>query len=515
MTKLNYTVSKTTYFIGIILSCLEILGIIPLFALLEELNNKKYKYLYDEMTFDLSYEAIILCFCIFFIISSILVQYYSNRYLFRKCWDIYPKLVTDLSCDIVASKIDLTNKEKFLKLIITETQQYVFSVILSRLIILSKLALIIFAIIILFIVAPKYTFYSICVFLVIGFIVLPVYLRTQKEIGISREQSYRILFENVGHIIGLRDEIYLKFLNQDLMEKITHSSMRFAYMSARNSYNPQTLRVILEGALMCGILLIAYTIFKNPNIMSSLGDEILFAALALKLLPALQSVLKALGEKRSGRQSEVVILELLNSCRTTIYFSTIQEGSLHDKIDVVYELPNTRREKQFSLLTNKLNVVIGQSGTGKTTFLRALAGLSDNASGSLSTGGKKYDFPIDWRGLRITFVPQKPHFSYDQAEFSNLSNASTVGELIKDVQHPDLGVSGGENQRYSLSRALQHSDNALIILDEPTSAIDDTNFALFACVLRNSISNGATVVAVTHDERLMNIGDVLINFDEE
>lgn len=146
--------------------------------------------------------------------------------------------------------------------------------------------------------------------------------------------------------------------------------------------------------------------------------------------------------------------------------------------------------------------LMGASGCGKTTLLRAAAGLLRPLSGSADAGG------------RVAFVFQEPRlFPWLTAE-QNVSAVlpgcgdaarEAVRELLRrtglsgaEGKYPGE-LSGGMQQRVSLCRALAYGGDALL-LDEPFKGLDeDLRRDIAALILERS--RGAAVLLSTHDER--------------
>jgi molybdate transport system ATP-binding protein len=161
--------------------------------------------------------------------------------------------------------------------------------------------------------------------------------------------------------------------------------------------------------------------------------------------------------------------------------------------------------------------LFGESGTGKTTLLRCLAGLAEPDEGSIRINGetwfdsaKQARLPVQHR--RVGYMFQ------DYALFPNMSvrgnlefalrkgsNSKRVSELIEimalgELQHrKPNSLSGGQQQRVALARALVAESN-LLLLDEPFSALDqETKVRLQDEVLRLQRHFGLTTVMVSHD----------------
>jgi putative ABC transport system ATP-binding protein len=97
---------------------------------------------------------------------------------------------------------------------------------------------------------------------------------------------------------------------------------------------------------------------------------------------------------------------------------------------------------------------------------------------------------------------------------------AAAAEIIAEVGLADRGrelpgvLSGGEQQRVAIARALVHSP-ALIVCDEPTSALDHESGQMIMALLRRFVSQRqATIIIVTHDERIFPFADRVARMDD-
>jgi molybdate transport system ATP-binding protein len=161
-----------------------------------------------------------------------------------------------------------------------------------------------------------------------------------------------------------------------------------------------------------------------------------------------------------------------------------------------------------------VTILFGPSGSGKTTLLRLLAGLDRPDDGSISFQGR------DWfdsaRGIHLPPQQRRAAFLFqDYALFPHLSVAANVGyaaarprqvrELLRTFGLAALAtrrphaISGGQQQRVALARALA-SDPALLLLDEPLSALDAPTRTWMRYELRRMLlQGGVPALVVTHD----------------
>ena len=170
----------------------------------------------------------------------------------------------------------------------------------------------------------------------------------------------------------------------------------------------------------------------------------------------------------------------------------------------------------FSIEKGTLAALLGPSGSGKTTILRMIAGLEHQDSGDVFIDGVCVnDVPVEKRGIGFVFQNYAlfPYMTvYDNIAYGlklrkqdKETIKKRVTELLDLVGLPGLEnrlpgqLSGGQRQRVAFARALA-PDPQLLLLDEPTSGIDEQNTNEFYQLLqRLNQKRDMTILMVTHD----------------
>ncbi len=186
----------------------------------------------------------------------------------------------------------------------------------------------------------------------------------------------------------------------------------------------------------------------------------------------------------------------------------------------------------LSVAKGEFVALLGSSGCGKTTLLRAIAGFNPLAAGEIRVGGRDVSrLPPDKRGMALVFQSYAlwPHMTVDQNIGYGLklrrmpATAATarVTEVKKLLGLEEFGqrkpgeLSGGQRQRVALGRALAINPD-ILLLDEPLSNLD----ARIRLTVRHEISAlqrrlGITAVHVTHDrEEAMVMADRIVILNE-
>ncbi len=178
----------------------------------------------------------------------------------------------------------------------------------------------------------------------------------------------------------------------------------------------------------------------------------------------------------------------------------------------------------FTIEKGEMVFITGHSGAGKSTLLNLIAAIEPPSSGSIIINGQNLSqlrraaVPFLRRNFGLMFQDHK--LLYDRSVFDNVmlpleitgfdrneaakrSRAALdkVGLLEREKTMP-IALSGGEQQRLCIARAIVHRPS-ILLADEPTGNLDSAYASDILEMFKSFNQVGVTVLIVTHDERLI------------
>ncbi len=184
----------------------------------------------------------------------------------------------------------------------------------------------------------------------------------------------------------------------------------------------------------------------------------------------------------------------------------------------------------LTVQNGSMTVILGASGSGKTTALYLLSGLEKPTGGRVLYDGTDISAytekqRTEFRRKQIGFVFQQyallPHLNVEQnvrlgadlagnGEYRSVLQAVGLGEKLKSYP---AELSGGEQQRVSIARALAKKPKYLF-LDEPTGALDEqTGRQVLSCISALQKELGFTAVMVTHNQNIAQTANRVIRMN--
>src|SRR5216683_2481090 len=181
-----------------------------------------------------------------------------------------------------------------------------------------------------------------------------------------------------------------------------------------------------------------------------------------------------------------------------------------DDVSFVARDVNVVRQISLAIAVGAPTVLVGPNGAGKSTLIRLAMGLIAPTGGRITWGGRG-----ETDGKRRAMVFQRPvmlrrsaaanvAYALKAAGVPRADRAPRVSTLLARVglaplaERPARRLSGGEQQRLALARALAR-DPEVLFLDEPTASLDPAATKAFEDILRDVAQSGVKIVMATHD----------------
>jgi len=339
-----------------------------------------------------------------------------------------------------------------------------------------------------------------------------------QEAGLYSSQNLTQFFHGFKEIIllGKRDA----FINAYQYHSLKKSRIQ-AMQTAINALPRMVIEVLFVGLFVTTISLLCLE-HESPLQMIGILSGYLYAG--FRLMPGLNRIINQLNTFKSSIPSiERVHTEYYTVANKENYVS-VPEFSFEDGItfkNVNFRYLNTEKDSltHISLKIKKGECIgiVGETGSGKSTFVDVMLGLLKPYEGSVLVDEK---FPVNsyqWH-LKLGYVPQSVYLIDDSIEANiafgeqkineiKLNQAIDSAQLRKLIDQLPLGsqtivgergirLSGGERQRIAIARAL-YRDPEVLIFDEATSALDnETESRLMETI--HAISQNRTVIMIAH-----------------
>lgn len=324
------------------------------------------------------------------------------------------------------------------------------------------------------------------------------------------------------------------FIKRELNEKFVKDglsldrrvSVRTAFSQAMNEF------------LMTGINVLFLLVLAVKAIGGLFGADalIIYYGAFKEIVDGIKLLIESVGYKKSIEPKIEILYDVIalkSESDEGKYIEESTENAIVAK-NICFAYPgsdkNALEEIDVTIKNGEKIAIVGENGSGKTTFINLLTGLYRPTSGEIFVNGKtptlentsKEAGVVSQDFFLFSFMLGENVAASRDVDMKNAALAletSGFGDkypletyLYKDIDEDGVDVSGGEAQKIALARAI-YGDKKLLLFDEPTSKLDPkSEMKVFESF--NEVSKGKTAIFVSHRMSACKFADRIILFEK-
>lgn len=376
---------------------------------------------------------------------------------------------------------------------------------------------------------PKAT---IIIFLILSLIAFLINKFTKKQLNIWGKNSQKYEGQRTKHFFQTFNAIKeIKIFNKEnfFLEQSQKFNDYFFDSNKKEIFVRTLPRILLELTLILGLsFFLIFIISKKSNFQELLPSIVLFGAAGYRMLPSINRILTSLQKLRfAAPVIENINNQLKEKSKTINLIENLSNSNFQSEIrfeNVCFTYPGTIKkifdDLNISIKKKESIGLMGESGSGKSTFVNLISGLIKCNSGNIKIDKKNLEeININDFQKKIGYVPQQTFLlddsirnniafginkdNYNDDDMYKILNIVELNQFVislKDKLETIVGergtkLSGGQIQRIGIARAL-FINPELLILDEATNALDlDTEKKLLRNIKLNFKNLSKIVVA--------------------
>jgi len=297
-------------------------------------------------------------------------------------------------------------------------------------------------------------------------------------------------------------------------------------------------RLIEVFAVMGFFLLILINKWSTDKPVIDVLTIGIFMAASYKIIPGMVKIMNSAGLIRTYRFAidNLQPSENIDERATADTLRSVRSVRF-DEVSFKYNDQEVLSDISFELNSGDLALLIGSSGTGKTTVLNLLLGFLAPDKGDIYINGRILT-SSERKGYwnNISYVKQQTFFTGDSIlKNITLTDAEPDRQKLKEViafcgidemligyadgldmliKENGKNISGGQRQRIMLARALYH-DFDLLIIDEPFSELDEVSETDILIKLKQLAEQGKMILCITHNKAGFQFSNKVISLNEQ
>ena len=462
----------------------------------------------------------------FYILRSLINTFYfymlskfsEGRYYFmsRRLFDTYLHLDNQ--------QFNRLNSAHLTKMIVNEAS-YFTQVISSLLFMISEVFVILFIYSILLYVDWQSTLF---LTLVLGFVVGLLMRKITKLIktkGNKREQYQKSVYDILSSSFGNFKVIKLFSNEKEVLNSFLDMSNKFVETNILFQTSSHIPRLVLDALGFASLsFVVSYLVWKNGADISTFMPILSLYILALyRLLPSLNRIMTHFNKITFYAKSIELVYDELEYKKELLGKEIIGLKNQIEFKHVTFSYvkgEEVLKNINLSISKNKKIGIIGESGSGKSTFVDMILGLNLPSSGEIKIDNQTLSMKniSSWR-KEIGYIPQSIYLfdgsiannivfgrEYNEEKIVELLKKVKLWDTLQDNEHTEVGesgklLSGGQRQRVAIARALYDNPD-ILVLDEATSALDPK---IEREIMKEiyALSEDKTLIIIAHNQAVL------------
>lgn len=524
--------------INILNNLIELIGISLVIPLLLSILNKNSFFLkkvniyfdFDaqQLTFLIVF-LMILVFSVKFlysIFSTVLVNKYLNKIQNRFAQDIFKKYIyQNYHFFLSRSSSELIRN--------ISSSKSIASLLTNLINFFCEMLMIFFLMLLLVLNFSASNFFVLVIFIFIIYFFYKIFKNKIYEYGKKSQSLSAQFYKNINHILGSIKSIKV-YRKEDIFynefNKILKTENKIIL---KNNFIQSLPRIVIEFLIILSLSFLIFILLlkrlSSEDVIVSLG---VLVAICIRMLPSTNRIIMSL-QKLRYELHKIRMLEKDNLLAfidkenyKKIYFT---KNLKLENVSYAYMNSGNEVLKSVNLEIKKGDFIgiVGKSGSGKTTLINIILGLLEPTNGKIYLDNKIFDYKNFKWVQNFGYVPQNTYL-LDATVSQNVAleldeNLIDKNKVIKSLQDVDLekyalnlnyivgdaGVrlSGGEQQRFAIARAL-YNDPDIIFLDEATNSLDKETEKKILEVLKN-FKGKKTIIMISHRNNIYDFCDYL------
>jgi ABC-type multidrug transport system fused ATPase/permease subunit len=398
--------------------------------------------------------------------------------------------------------------------------------------------------ILLFLINYKIIFFVIILLIVVFFIfiILKKYLIKIGELRIRHfSKVIQLLQEGFSGLL----EIKLFGIENKFLKKFNFHNTRRIYAERKFNFINTSQRIVIEFLFAVGFLIyLFFYVINNQDIEQLVPIFALYTIVMVRVLPSVHRIIYNFNRIINAESSSKFVYSQLKFINN-VYKNISKKNNINFNELLVKDL-FFRYSKDKKYLFNKINFkiskgdivgIVGDSGRGKTTFLKIILGLLIPEKGGVFLNKKNINLNLkNWHSI-ASYAAQTPYFindtiqkniilgskkSFNKNNYLNAIKFAAINDFINQLSNKGdtivgergLRLSQGQKQRICLARIF-YLKPKFIILDESTSALDNNTEKVILQNLYNlNKKERTTIIIVSHRESALKICKKIININK-